>query len=82
MGNSTVIKQQWVLLQKLNRKGHPYDVTINDLIKAIKEKQQNKHDQYSPSMATKHFHHRQEKLQKYAKRASYLTRYTKSMAKQ
>ena len=44
VGNSTVIKQQWVLLQQLNQKGHPRDIIIDDLIKDIKEKQQHNHD--------------------------------------
>ena len=35
VGNSTVIKQQWII-QKYLKKGHPHDVTINDLIQAIK----------------------------------------------
>ena len=39
VGNSTLIKQQWIILNQLNRKGHPHDVIINDLIQAIKEKQ-------------------------------------------
>ena len=42
VGNSTIIKQQWVLLQQLNRKEHPHNVIINDLIKAIKDQQQQK----------------------------------------
>ena len=41
VGNSTVTKQQWIILKQLNRKGHPHDVIINDLILAIKEKQKN-----------------------------------------
>ena len=44
VGNSTVIKQQWILLKKSNIKGHPHDVIINDLSKTIKEKQKNKHE--------------------------------------
>ena len=32
VGNSTLIKQQWIILNQLNRKGHPHDVIINNLI--------------------------------------------------
>ena len=44
VGNSTVINQQWVLLQQFNRKEYPCDIIINDIVKAVKQKQQHNHD--------------------------------------
>ena len=32
------------MLQQQNRKGHPYTIIIEDLIKAIKEKQKEKYE--------------------------------------
>ena len=44
VGNSTVIEQQWIIQKHLKKKGHPHDVTINDLIQATKEKQNNSNE--------------------------------------
>ena len=44
VGNSTVIKQQWIIQEHLKKKGYSHDVTINDLIQVIKEKQNNSHE--------------------------------------
>ena len=44
-GPSTVIKQQWLILQQKNRINlHPRDATINDLIIEIKRKQKDDHE--------------------------------------
>ena len=43
-GSTTIVKQQWLLMQRTNRQEHPYKATIDDLIVEIKKKQQNKHE--------------------------------------
>ena len=44
-GLSTVIKQQWLILQQQNRLNiHPHDAAITDLILEIKRKQKDNHE--------------------------------------
>ena len=41
---STVIKQQWLLLQEKKRDEHPYRVAVKDIIKTIKTFQDDRHE--------------------------------------
>ena len=43
-GSSTVIKQQWILMQQQGRDEHPHHATLHDLIKAIQQKQKHNHE--------------------------------------
>ena len=43
-GSTTIVKQQWLLMQKTNRQQHPHKATIDDLIIEIKKKQKSKHE--------------------------------------
>ena len=38
-GSSTVIKQQCIMMQQQGRDEHPHNATLNDLVKAIQQKQ-------------------------------------------
>ena len=37
--STTIVKQQWLLMQRTNRQQHPHKATIDDLIVEIKKKQ-------------------------------------------
>ena len=41
---TTIVKQQWLLIQWTNRKQHPHKAIIDDLIVEIKKKQENRHE--------------------------------------
>ena len=43
-GSSTVIKQQWIMMQQQGRDEHPHNATLKDLIKAIQQKQKHNHE--------------------------------------
>ena len=43
-GSSTVIKQQWITMQQQGRDEHAHNATLNDLIKAIQQKQKYNHE--------------------------------------
>ena len=43
-GNTTIVKQQWLLMQRTNRQQHPHKATIDDLIIEIKKKQKKGHE--------------------------------------
>ena len=38
-GESTVVSQQWLIMQKTNRQDHSHDATITDIIKEINKKE-------------------------------------------
>ena len=44
VGGATVIKQQWLLLQKQKRYIHPHQAAITDIIDTIKMKQKEGHE--------------------------------------
>ena len=37
-GESTVVRQQWLIMQEINRQEHPHDAAIIDIIKDINKK--------------------------------------------
>ena len=37
-GESTVVRQQWLIMQKTNRQEHPHEAAITDIIKDINKK--------------------------------------------
>ena len=43
-GSTTIVKQQWLLMQRTNRQQHPHKATIDDLIVETKKKQENKYE--------------------------------------
>ena len=43
-GITTVIKQQWLIMQKSNRYEHPYKAIITDAIKKIKKFKKERHE--------------------------------------
>ena len=51
-GSSTVIKQQWIMMQQQGRDEHPHHATLNDLINAIQQKQNITTKLYLLSMET------------------------------
>ena len=44
VGEATVIKQQWLLLQEQRKDIHPHNAAIIDIIEAIKKKQKEGHE--------------------------------------
>ena len=44
VGEATVIKQQWLLLQEQRKDIHPHKAAIIDIIEAIKKKQKEGHE--------------------------------------
>ena len=43
-GSTTVVKEQWLLMQRANRQHRPHKTTIDDLITEIKRKQRHSHE--------------------------------------
>ena len=39
-GESTVIHQQWLVMQKFNRQDHPHNAAIIDIIKDINKREE------------------------------------------
>ena len=44
IGDTTIIKQQWLVMQQTQRKEHPRDAAITDIIIAINKKRNNNHN--------------------------------------
>ena len=55
-GSSTVIKQQWIMMQPQGRDEHLHNATLNDLIKAIQQQQQTQPRNYTYYRWKRTFH--------------------------